>query len=235
MTSRPAIILVHGGWHGAWCWAALEPALRAHGHDVHAVELSSHGTDPATVGDLHSDVEQVRRTAGGIAGPVVLLGHSYGGLVITEAAAGLDNVTNLAYLAAFFPAQPGTSMRSLTGGGRAPWLDFTDGLMSVAAGWGSKLFYSDCAPEVAADAERRLLPQSAASFGQQVTTTTWRTVHSTYLICTDDHAVAPAAQRDWAALVDDSVEIRSGHSPMLSQPEHLAGLIAGRFGAGGSR
>ena len=229
MTTRPAIILVHGGWHGAWCWTALEPPLRGHGYDVHAVELTSHGTDPAAVGDLHSDVDLVRRTARGIAGPVVLLGHSYGGLVVTEAAAELDNVTNLAYLGAFFPAEPGTSMRSLTGGGRAPWLDFADGLMSVAPGWGTKLFYSDCPPHVAADAESRLQPQSEASFGQEVTTTTWRTIHSTYFVCTDDHAVAPAAQRGWAGLVHDSVEIRSGHSPMLSQPRHVAELIAERF------
>jgi hypothetical protein len=120
-------------------------------------------------------------------------------------------------------------MRSLTGGGRAPWLEFSDGLMSVSAGWGSKLFYSDCPPEVAADAESRLQPQSVASFGQEVTTTTWRTIHSTYFICTDDQSVAPAAQRRWAQLVHDSVEIRSGHSPMLSRPQHVADLIAERF------
>lgn len=228
MTTRPAIVLVHGGWHGAWCWAALDPVLRTHGYDVHAVELTSHGTDPAAVGDLHSDVELVRRTVRAIAGPVVLLGHSYGGLVITEAAAELDNVAHLAYLAAFFPDR-GDSMRKLTGGGRAPWLEFADGLMSVAPGWGSRLFYSDCSPSVAADAESKLAPQSAASFGQEVTVTPWRTIHSTYFVCSEDQSVSPAAQRRWAQLVHDSVEIHSGHSPMLSQPEHVAKLIAERF------
>lgn len=229
MTSRPVIVLVHGGWHGAWCWAPLEPALRAHGFDVRAVELTSHGTDPTTVGDLPSDVALVRDTVRAVSGPVVLLGHSYGGLVITEAAAGLENVRQLAYLAAFFAAEPGTSMRSLTGGGRAPWLNFQDGLMSVASGWGTRLFYSDCPPQVAADAERRLQPQSAVSFAQEVTTVSWRTIHSTYFVCTEDRAVSPDAQRRWSELVDDRVEINSGHSPMLSQPDHLAKLIAERF------
>lgn len=228
MSSKPAIILVHGGWHGAWCWSALEPALRQRGVDVHAVELTSHGTDPATVGDLRSDADLVRRTATDIGGPVVLLGHSYGGLVITEAAEGLDNVSQLVYMAAFFPEQ-GDSMRKLTGGGRAPWLEFSDGLMSVAPGWGRKLFYSDCTPEVAVDAESRLLPQSAASFQQEVRWTPWRTIRSTYIVCTEDQAVPPDAQQRWASLVHERVELRSGHSPMLSQPDRVASLLADRM------
>jgi pimeloyl-ACP methyl ester carboxylesterase len=228
MPDRPTFILVHGGWHGAWCWAALEPKLQERGIATHAVELTSHGTDPAAVGDLRSDTELVRRTATDVGGPVVLLGHSYGGLVITEAAEGLSNVSQLYYLAAFFP-DIGDSMRKLTGGGRAPWLNFSDGLMSVAPGWGSKLFYSDCAPAVAADAEARLLPQSAESFAQEVQVTPWRTIRSTYFICTEDQAVPPQSQRRWAAMVHESVELRSGHSPMLSQPDRLADILVERL------
>ena len=227
MSTKPAIVLVHGAWHGAWCWDALTPKLREHGIDAHAVELTSHGTDPATIGDLRSDADLVRRTAADINGPVVLLGHSYGGLVITEAADGLDNVSQLIYMAAFFPDQ-GDSMAKLTGGGRAPWLSFDEGLLTVASGWGSKLFYSDCLPEVAASAESRLAPQSALSFQQEVGVTPWRTVQSTYIVCADDQSVPPVAQRSWASRVDDSVQIHSGHSPMLSQPDKLASLLAER-------
>ncbi|RKR90373.1 pimeloyl-ACP methyl ester carboxylesterase [Micromonospora pisi] len=228
MSTKPTIILVHGAWHGAWCWSRLEPELVRRGIGVRALELTSHGTDPAVVGDLRSDVELVRNTVKEVDGPAVLLGHSYGGLVISEAADGLDQVTKLIFMGAFFP-EVGDSMRSLTGGGRAPWLDITDGLMSVAPGWGRKLFYSDCDPAVAEDAERRLLPQSAASFGQEVQATAWRTIDSTYIVCTDDQAVSPAAQRRWASMVNETVVLRGGHSPMLSQPGRVAELIDERI------
>jgi len=222
--TNPTIILVHGAWHGSWCWSALEPALRERGITPIAVELTSHGTDPAAVGDLRSDTELVRRLATEVDGPVVLLGHSYGGVVVTEAADGLDNVSQLIYLGAFLP-EVGDSMRTLTGGGNAPWLQFSDGLLTVVEGWGRKLFYSDCPPDVAADAERRLLPQAAVSFQQEVRVASWRTVPSTYIVCAEDQAISPRAQRQWAAAVGNGVELPTGHSPFLSRPQQVADLL----------
>ncbi|WP_018687223.1 alpha/beta hydrolase [Actinokineospora enzanensis] len=222
------LVLVHGAWHGAWCWSAFEPELRARGLDVVTLDLTSRGTDPATVGDLRSDAELLRATVSEIPGPVVLLGHSYGGVVVTEAAADLDNVTQLVYLAAFLP-DVGDSMRTLTGGGNAPWLSNVDGLLSVAPGWGSRLFYSDCDPEVAAGAEAQLSPQSAASFGQEVRVASWKVKPSQYIVCGQDRAVPVVSQRRWAGLIGDGVELNTGHSPFLSEPKKLADLIVERI------
>ncbi|OLF09581.1 alpha/beta hydrolase [Actinophytocola xanthii] len=221
---RPTLVLVHGAWHGAWCWSPLASALRKRGIETRAVELTSHGTDPAVVGDLRSDTELVRETVRAVPGPVVLLGHSYGGVVVTEAAEGLDTVSRLVYLAAFVPDK-GDTMRSLTGGGDAPWIHFENGLLSVERGWGRRLFYSGCGPRTALDAERRLLPQSAASFAQEVRGTAWRTIPSTYVVCAEDRAIAPGVQRRMGAAVGEVVELRSGHSPFLSHPVAVADLL----------
>ncbi|ANS67678.1 hypothetical protein SLINC_5454 [Streptomyces lincolnensis] len=224
MSGQPTVIMVHGAWHGAWCFERLETALAERGIPSRSVELTSHGTDPQAVGDLWSDVELVRRTVRETDGPVVLFGHSYGGVVITEAAKGLPHLQRLIYLAAFMPDR-GESMRTLTGGGNAPWLTFENGMHSVQPGWGTKLFYHDCPPEIAADAESRLVPQSLASFGQEVTTAGWRSVPASYLVCTEDQACPPVSQRRWAARVEKAVEWRTGHSPFLHRAGELADLI----------
>jgi pimeloyl-ACP methyl ester carboxylesterase len=221
---RPTLVLVHAAWHGAWCWSALTAALRRRGVDTRAVELTSHGTDPADVGDLRSDTELVREAVRAVPGPVVLLGHSYGGVVVTEAAEGLDNVSRLVYLAAFAPDK-GDTMLSLTGGGDAPWIHAEDGLLSVEPGWGRRLFYSGCGPRTALDAERRLLPQSAASFAQEVRRTAWRSIPSTYVVCSEDRAIPPGAQRRMGAAVGEVVELKAGHSPFLSDPSAVADLL----------
>ncbi|WP_412540818.1 alpha/beta hydrolase [Longispora sp. K20-0274] len=230
MSSKPTLVLVHGAWHGTWFWEPFVPELRRHGLGVELVELTSHGTDPATIGDLRSDVALVRRTVEAIDGPVVLLGHSFGGVVVTEAAEGLANVTQLIYVAAFLP-QLGDSMRTLTGGGNAPWIEFKDGLISVAAGWGSKLFYSDADADVAAKAEARLQPQAAASFGQEVLATGWKTIPSTYVVTTQDQSVPTGMQREMLAKagITDVVEFDSGHSPFLNHPARLADVLHSRL------
>ncbi|MEV6523418.1 alpha/beta hydrolase [Longispora sp. NPDC051575] len=230
MSSKPTLVLVHGAWHGTWFWEPFVPELRRHGLDVQLVELTSHGTDPATVGDLRSDVALVRETVRAIDGPVVLVGHSFGGVVVTEASAELPNVTQLIYVAAFLP-RVGDSMRALTGGGNAPWIEFKDGLISVAAGWGSKLFYSDVDADVAAGAEARLQPQSAASFGQEVLAAGWQTIPSTYVVTTQDQSVPTGLQREMLARagITDVAEFDSGHSPFLNHPAELADLLHSRL------
>jgi pimeloyl-ACP methyl ester carboxylesterase len=228
-TPTPTLVLVHGAWHGSWCWSAFEPELRNRGIPVQALELTSHGPEAAAVGDLRSDVELLRRAVQAVDGPVVLLGHSYGGLVVTEGAEGLDNVTELIYLSAFLPGL-GDSMVKLTGGGNAPWMQFADGLLHVAKGWAEKLFYSDCPPDIAAKATSRLMPQSAVSFQQETRAAAWQHLRSTYLVCTEDRAISPDAQRRMAALSGSEViELHSDHSPFLSQPERLADLLRERL------
>lgn len=226
MNNDHTVILVHGAWHGSWCWDLFQPELRQRGIEPIAVDLTSHGGDASKVGDLHSDTELVRSVARGVDGPVVLLGHSYGGIVITEAAEALDNVSQLVYLAAFV-ADVGGSVKTLTGGGNAPFISASaDGLLSIVEGWGQRLFYTGCDPDVAAHAESQLQPQSAASFGQPASATSYRAIPSSYLLSRDDHAIPPTLQRQMADLVGGSVvELSSGHSPFLSQPGRLAELL----------
>ena len=83
----PAVVLVHGAWHGAWCWEPAIAALAAAGVTALAIDLPGHGDDPGPLGDLHGDAAHVSSALDALDGPVVLAGHAYGGAVITEAAA----------------------------------------------------------------------------------------------------------------------------------------------------
>jgi pimeloyl-ACP methyl ester carboxylesterase len=229
--THPTLILVHGGWHGAWCWSKFQDVLTTRGITSKAVDLTSQGRDAGSIGDLRSDTTLLRSTIEEVGGPVVVLAHSaYGGMVITEAADGLDQVQRLIYLTSFVP-EVGESLLGLFGGGALPpWMQVSDdGLLSIADGWGRKLFYSDCDPDTAAWAESQLLPQSGASFQQQTTKKAWRKIPASYIVTTDDQTMAPSGQRRMASRLDDVVEIRSGHSPFLSHPEALADLVVERL------
>jgi len=81
----PAAVLVHGAWHGAWCWEPAVAALAADGISAVAIDLPGHGNDPGPMGDLHGDAAHVAAVLDALSGPVVLVGHAYGGAVITEA------------------------------------------------------------------------------------------------------------------------------------------------------
>ena len=103
---RPLVLLVHGAWHGAWCWAALQSELDQHGIASLAIDLPGHGASTLPLSDMHGDAQHVADVASKIGRPVVLVGHSYGGGVIGEAAHILRNsisapVQHLVYLTAF--------------------------------------------------------------------------------------------------------------------------------------
>jgi pimeloyl-ACP methyl ester carboxylesterase len=95
------IVLVHGAWHGAWCWAPLQATLDAAGVPSLALDLPGHSTSPEPLGDLYGDGAAVGRLLDTVACDVVLVGHSYGGAVISEAVADRTNVSHLVYVAAF--------------------------------------------------------------------------------------------------------------------------------------
>lgn len=230
MANNPTVVLVHGAWHGDWVWGPFEKVLADRGVPSVAVDLTSQGTDASTIGDLRSDVEALRAAIAGVDGPAVVFAHSaYGGMVTSEACDGPDNVNRIVLLTSF-AAEVGETLSGLFGNnGTPPFLDAADGLLTVKPGWGSRLFYSDCPPEVAADAESRLLPQNAVTFGQEVRAAAWRTIPTSYIVTTEDQAMHPDGQRRMAKRVGDSVDLHSGHSPFLSQPEKLADLLAERL------
>ena len=196
------------------------------GVDARAVELPTVGNAAA---DLRTDVAVVRDAVGAVTGPVVLVGHSYGGVVITDAAAGLDQVQRLVYVTGFVP-DIGESLLDQITYGPLEWIvPAGEGLLGVAEDRAHDLFYGDVEPTVAAQAQARLLPQAAASFGQPVHNAAWRDVPSTYVVCSEDRCIPPSAQREWSTRATETVELATSHSPFLARPAALADLLVARL------
>ena len=110
MAEPVTVVLVHGAWHGAWCWDEVAERLTADGTPVVAVDSPS----VAAGGDMYDDARNVREAIAAAGGETVVVGHSYGGVVITEAAAGAQGVRHLLYLTAFM-LDAGESLATITG------------------------------------------------------------------------------------------------------------------------
>lgn len=229
-----SFVLVHGAWHGGWCWDKVVPLLEAEGHSVTAVDLPGHGDDTTPLAGL-TQAEYGRRVADAVeaAGePVILAGHSMGGLSITQAAEYVpDRIAALVYVCAFLPG-PGDSLMALVEGDTearvVPNLEVDEsaGVSRVAEAARVECFYEECDPEDAAAASARLGPESLAAFGVPVSVTEEGagSVRRIYVECLRDHAISVSKQREMhAARPCERVEtIDTDHSPFLSRPEELA-------------
>jgi pimeloyl-ACP methyl ester carboxylesterase len=222
------VVLVHGAWHGAWCWEQVTPLLDAAGVQWVAVDLPSVSSPDARLAD---DAACVRDALDALTDPAVLLGHSYGGSVITEAGAH-PKVARLVYLTAFaleVGESPGRN--ELDGGEGGSALDVAirvgDGVLTLDPDLVVPALYNDCDPDIARSAVRRLRPQSLSALQDAVTVAAWREKPATYVVCTDDRGITPALQRSNAARVGNSIDWPVGHSPFLSRPDLVAGLLAG--------
>ena len=158
----------------------------------------------------------------------ILVGHSYGGSVITEAGTH-PAVAHLVYLTAFaLEVGESPAENSLTGGERGALEDAIrvgDGVLTVDPEGAVAAFFHDCAPEVAAAAAARLRPQSLAALAGKVTVAAWRDKPATYVVCTDDRGLTTALQRSNAARIGNSIDWPTSHSPFLSRPELVADLL----------
>jgi pimeloyl-ACP methyl ester carboxylesterase len=172
-------------------------------------------------GDLHADAAHVRRIVERTDGPVLLVGHSYGGAVITEAG-GHPNVGHLVYLAALIPDATETSAQLL--GSPAPASDGDLAALTDAYEPASR-FYNDCDERTATWACAQLRPQALAWMYQRPRNVAWQDRPSTYVVCTDDRAIDVGLQRSWATRCSASVEWDSGHSPFLSHPDWVVDLL----------
>jgi pimeloyl-ACP methyl ester carboxylesterase len=228
------IVFVHGAlvFDGAWWWHRMVEPLAALGLGSRAVELPSCVASPGALGeaagDLYADADAVGAALDEEDGPVVLVGHSYGGMVITDAAAGYGNVKHLVYVTSVMPERHETL--ASFGGGRepGPWMDPRpeDGTMGVKAEFLPEAFMQDCDEEAVAGALERLTRQPLAVFGQAPRAVAWREKPSTYVVCAEDRATPPEAQREFAKRAERVVELPTGHHPMLSRPELLARVLA---------
>ena len=228
-------VLIHGSWHGGWCWDKVKPLLTAQGHTVIAPDLPGHGADqtPVAAVTLASYVERVAAVINGQPEPVILVGHSMGGVVITQTAEALpDKIQHLVYLAAFLPRN-GESLFQLTQGD-ATSLVTPNLIVNEAEGWlaikeaaQTAAFYQDCCPEDVAAAKARLTAQEAlAGVGTpvQITPLNFGRIPRTYIQTRRDQAVGPALQQQMytATPCAQVLTLDTGHSPFLCAPTALA-------------
>jgi pimeloyl-ACP methyl ester carboxylesterase len=230
-------ILVHGAWHGAWCWEQVEHHLGDLGAASVAVDLPGRSGDPQAIAELTLDsyVDHVVAAIDASPEPVVLVGHSLGGLVISQTAERRpEKISSLVYLCAMLLQDGQSTMDASVNDPDSQLmanisLDDATGSSSVAGSGVRELFYGDC---TVADSEKAtgLLvsePIGPATTPVHVTTERWGSVPRAYILCTQDRAISPATQRAMIASVgvDRVVEMDSSHSPFISQPERLAALL----------
>lgn len=230
------VVLVHGAWHGAWCWDRVLRLLERAGVPTVAIDLPGHGASGAPLGDLASDAAALSASLDDIDGPTVVCGHSYGGAVITEGAAGNTAVGHLVYLTAFC-LEPGEACTNAASGALAdgegetllgPAIRFADdGTVTLDPDLAIPALYNDCTPADAAWAVDRLDAQSMAELSGVATRAAWHDTPSTYVVCTRDRAVAPAQQRVLAQRCAETLTWDTGHSPFLSRPDLVADLLTG--------
>jgi pimeloyl-ACP methyl ester carboxylesterase len=220
------LVLVHGAWHGSWCWERVVPLLERKALEVRTVDLPSVDPPGGSPG-IADDAAAVTAALDAIPGEKVLCGHSYGGVVITHAAAGREDVTRLVYLAAVMPDSGESPAAAFARAGvAADWIVVEGDRMWPDPARAGRVFFNDCDAETQAAAVARLRPMSTAVQTQSVPVAAWRSLPSTFVICTLDRAIVPDAQRIFAKQAEDFVELESGHSPFLSQPAELAALLA---------
>jgi pimeloyl-ACP methyl ester carboxylesterase len=214
------IVLVHGAFADGSSWARAIPILQAKGFHVTAVQI------PLT--SLADDVAATQRAIAREDGPVILVGHSWGGVVITEA--GMDpKVVGLVYVAAFGPDE-GEQVGEL---GKkyppppalaAPNVD-SKGFLTLSAEAFEK-FGSDLPKNEARVAAATQGPIAASAFGAQVSGVAWKTKPSWYIVSKLDQAIAPDEERFFAQRMKaTTTELKTSHVPMLSQPKAVAAVI----------
>ena len=224
-TSQPGnvrnVVLVHGGWVDGSGWEGVYKALKKSGYAVTIVQEST--------ASLADDVAATKRVIASQNGPVILVGHSYGGTVITEA--GNDpKVVGLVYVAAFAPDR-GESVSTLIkdpvpGAPVPPILPPVDGYLLLDKGKFPASFAGDVNPDKAAFMADSQVPWGVNALGGTISEPAWRTKPSWYLLTTDDKMIPPAAQEFMSKRAGSTVAKASGsHAVYVSQPQAVAALI----------
>lgn len=218
---KPTVILVHGAWSDGSSWSKVIPKLQERGIKVVAVQ------NPLT--SLSDDVATTKRAIDAIEGPIVLVGHSYGGAVVTEAG-NSDKVKALVYIAAFAP-EKGQSVLDL--GTHLPPSPGVVGLTPDKLGFYHLTLESikkNLAPDLSSTQARVLAatqgPTSIKVFNEKVSACAWKDKANFYLVATEDRMIQPDLEREFAkSMKATTVEVPSSHVALLSHPDEVAKFI----------
>jgi pimeloyl-ACP methyl ester carboxylesterase len=219
--AKPGIVLVHGGFVDGSGWEGVHKILKKDGYDVTIVQ------NPTI--SLADDVAVTRRVIAAQPGPVVLVGHSYGGVVITEAG-NHDKVASLVYIAAFAPDK-GESVNTLIknpppGAPVPPILPPQDGFLLLDKSKFAASFAADVNSDTAAFMANSQVPWGVDALGGAVSDPAWKSKPSWYLVATDDRMIPPPAQRLMSQRAGATVvETGGSHAVYVSKPQAVAELI----------
>jgi pimeloyl-ACP methyl ester carboxylesterase len=233
-------VLVHGSWHAGWVWDRVAPILMDAGHEVEAPDLpgrAGDGRDPALIA-LDDHVDRIVALLGTPADATILVGHSFGGFVISHVAERVPgSIRLLVFVAAFLVPTGGTVLETATADPPSePYLDVDEaaGLIRVRPDAARMAFYADCSPDDADRAVARLVPEALAPRRTPASLSDARfgSVRRAYIQTLDDRALPIEGQRRMHADLpcDEVVSLPSGHSPFLSMPGRLAETLL-RLGA----
>ena len=228
------VVFVHGACvkDGSWWWHRTAELLAERDVASEAPALPSCGetgkpTDAQGPG-LAEDVAAVRNVLTASDEPTIVVAHSYGGIVTSEAAAGVDAVRHLLLVSSYLP-EVGQSLSSFAGAEPAPFLDIDPegGTFTVRPEALAETFLQDCDAEIQRQALDKTARQSLAVLEQPVQSAAWQHVPSTYLVCAQDRGTPADRQREFAGRAAGVVELDAGHHPFLSQPAEVRDLIVG--------
>lgn len=240
-------ILVHGAWHGGWCWRHVLPHLETQGHRVQTPDLPGHGDDPAPVGDqsLYRYAQRIQEVVWAAREPVILVGHSLGGLVISAVAETLpERVERLIYVSGFLPRNGDSLVRICSIDPDNPLNSASqrtaDGkCLTVNPARARELFYADCPEADLVDATARLGPEPVAVMFEtvRVTEECFGQVPRAYIHCSQDVALPYFIQAQMVAAspCERVLTQHTGHSPFYAAPERLASQLVELSAPGGNK
>lgn len=237
MIKKNTYLLVHGAWHGEWVWEELKKELGKQGHQVFSIDLPGSGDDktPLLEVSLQSYTDQVCFALESLT-DVILVGHSMGGIVITQAGeVCTDKIKSLVYLTAILPENGQSLMtkgQERPASDQVPYYDFSpDGVSSTIKPEKIKeILCNDCTAEQIAYVKSKLTPQANRPLGEPVSITeaNYGSIPRYYIECTLDNTIPIESQREMYDHVkcNEVFTLESSHSPFISMPDKLGEILS---------